>query len=140
MDYSFGGHNGVDWYDTMIGVSFLYVHDDGQVFAKSLPLAQNTDLKTAILATDWLTLPEFSTIKIWLDGIKDDTLPSQKAWYIGVWSVKKPLNYLLQDGDRVEFYRPLSDDPMKKRQSKVSIAKKKQAQIKSMPKPKNGAN
>lgn len=135
MDYSNCGGGGIGGDIFVITVSFLYVHTDGQVFAKSLTIPKNTSLKSAILASDWLNLPEFVAIKTWLDDTDEDTTPNQKAWYVGVWSVKKPLNYLLQEGDRVEFYRPLSDDPMKKRQSKVLIAKKKQAQINSIPKP-----
>lgn len=140
MGDSAGSRGSFDWNGIVISVSFLYVHDNGQVFSKSLTLSANTDLKTAIFAADWLLLPEFNAIKSWLDGVTNDTLPNQKAWYVGVWSVKKPLNYVLQEGDRVEFYRPLSDDPMKQRQSKVQIAKKKQAQIDSIPKSKNNKN
>lgn len=134
MGYSYCGGCGVDWDCTVISVSLLYVHNDGQVFQKSLSLTKNSPLKSAIIASGWLDLPEFNAIKQWLDGVDDNTKPNAKAWYVGVFSVKKSLDYPLQDGDRVEFYRPLTDDPMKKRQSKVQIAKKKQAQLDSMPK------
>ena len=136
MGDSFGDCDGDGWNCVVITVSLLYVHNDGQVFQKSLSLTKNSPLKSAILASGWLDLPEFSAIKQWLDGTDEETSPNAKAWYVGVFSVKKPLNYPLQAGDRVEFYRPLADDPMKKRQSKVLIAKKKQARLDSMPKTK----
>lgn len=117
----------------VIEVAFLYVDEMGQVYHKSLLLAENTPLRQAIIATGWLDLPVFAHIRTWLEGVNDGDLPNQKAWYVGVFSVKKPLDYLVKQGDRVEFYRPLCQDPMKKRQTKVLIAKKKQAQLDSVP-------
>lgn len=113
----------------MITVDFLYVDDEGQTYRQSLLFDKDICLGDAIDLTGWLDLPKFNPIKIWFDGVDDKTPIDQKAWYVGVFSVKKPLNYLLQDGDRVEFYRPLPDDPMKKRKDGIKNAKKKKARL-----------
>jgi putative ubiquitin-RnfH superfamily antitoxin RatB of RatAB toxin-antitoxin module len=34
---------------------------------------------------------------------------------VGVFSKIQPMNYVLQANDRIEIYRPLTEDPMKKR-------------------------
>lgn len=119
------GGCGVGWASVVIFVSFLYVDENAQVYQQTLSLAPNTSLRQAIAQTNWLDLPAFGAIKAWLDDTPDDALPNQRAWYVGVFSLKKPLNYTLKDGDRVEFYRPLPKDPMKQRQTKVLIERKK---------------
>lgn len=116
---------GVGWAGIVITVSFLYVDSDGQVYTRSLELAPNTPLRQAINQSGLLDLPAFGEIKAWLDDTPDDAIPNQRGWYAGVFSLKKPLNYELKDGDRVEFYRPLPKDPMKQRQTKVLIERKK---------------
>lgn len=124
------GGSGVGWASVVIFVSFLYVDSDGKVYTSSLEIAPNTPLRQAINQSGLLDLPAFGAIKAWLDDTPDDALPNQRAWYVGVFSLKKPLNYTLKNGDRVEFYRPLTHDPMKQRQTKVSVERKKQRQLK----------
>lgn len=76
------------------------------------------------MASGFLLLPEFSDFKAWFfDNL--DTLVSQKVWYVGIFSQKKPLSASLQDGDRIEIYRPLPFDPMASRKQKVLAKKQK---------------
>ena len=39
---------------------------------------------------------------------------------IGVWGKVRPSHYVLRDGDRVEFYRPLKADPKQARRARVA--------------------
>jgi len=52
-----------------------------------------------------------------LRDMKDDQLT------LGIYSQKVPLDYLLQEGDRVEIYRPLTADPKEVRRQLALIGK-----------------
>lgn len=108
-------------------ISVAYVHTDGRSFYQSLDLPDGASVRSALDACGWLALPEFAEFNAWLMGVGADELPNHKAWFVGVFSQKKPLNHSLQNGDRVEIYRPLTADAMNNRQSKVKIAKKQTA-------------
>lgn len=43
---------------------------------------------------------------------------------VGIFSQVKPLDYLVQEGDRIEIYRPLIADPKVVRRKKAEDAKK----------------
>ena len=45
-------------------------------------------------------------------------LDLQKATF-GVFSLPRPLDYVLRDGDRVEIYRPLIADPKEMRRQRA---------------------
>ena len=38
---------------------------------------------------------------------------------VGVWGKVKPAHYILRQGDRLEFYRPLKADPKQARRARV---------------------
>ena len=38
---------------------------------------------------------------------------------IGVWGKVRPPHYVLRDGDRLEFYRPLKADPKQARRTRI---------------------
>ena len=69
------------------------------------------------IVTRTLTLPEGSTVSEALKVASTDTELSQalasipKPWAVGIWNKKAPLSRVLQTGDRLEFYRPLTVDP-----------------------------
>jgi putative ubiquitin-RnfH superfamily antitoxin RatB of RatAB toxin-antitoxin module len=53
---------------------------------------------------------------------------------VGIFSTLQSLDYVLQDGDRIEIYRPLFDDPKEIRRRRaeitpVGIAKKWRAKV-----------
>ncbi len=43
---------------------------------------------------------------------------------VGIFSQVKPLNHVVQNGDRIEIYRPLIADPKEVRRKKAEAAKK----------------
>lgn len=51
----------------------------------------------------------------------------QQDLLIGIWGKRTNLQYVLQNHDRVEIYRPLIIDPKQARQIKVLRERKKQA-------------
>lgn len=71
-------------------IELVWVDAQGQVQERSLQLAQGATLAQA-LETQALCLQ------------------AQQA--CGVWGRVKPLDHVLQDGDRVELYQPLKVDP-----------------------------
>jgi putative ubiquitin-RnfH superfamily antitoxin RatB of RatAB toxin-antitoxin module len=42
---------------------------------------------------------------------------------IGIWGKVKPPHYVLRQGDRLEFYRPLKADPKQARRARVERRK-----------------
>jgi len=44
---------------------------------------------------------------------------------VGIFSIKKERNYQLQEGDRLELYRPLIIDPKERRRQRAEIARLK---------------
>lgn len=108
----------------IVSVSVIYVSQTGKLYHKILPFCQEMSVQSAIMASGFLLLPEFSDFKAWFfDNL--DTPVSQKVWYVGIFSQKKPLSASLQDGDRIEIYRPLPFDPMASRKQKVLAKKQK---------------
>lgn len=101
-------------------VSVVYVGADGAVFAQALEVGQGCTILQAIESSKiFETLgDELSKFHTWLHSTDPSTPPNHKAWFVGVFSVKKSLNYEVQDGDRIEIYRPLVADPMKQRKLK----------------------
>lgn len=104
----------------MITVSVAYVGASGTAFIKALRLTAGSTIAQAIEVSGIFEVvgDELNDFRHWLTTTAPDTTPNHKAWFVGVFSVKKPLNTELQDGDRVEIYRPLTADPMKQRKIK----------------------
>ncbi|MCF6264854.1 MAG: RnfH family protein [Xanthomonadales bacterium] len=88
-------------------VEIAYARPDKQLI-RSLEVSQGTALDDAIR----------------LSGIVED-FPEIRwnAKNVGVFSQKKPLNYVLQENDRIEIYRPLIIDPMEARRLKAEKQK-----------------
>ncbi|MDO4426955.1 MAG: RnfH family protein [Moraxella sp.] len=116
---------------TEILVSLVYVHDDGALYQMSLSLPDGSTALDAITASSWLDLPDFQAFKTWLSAKEPTEKPTHKAWYLGIFSQKIPLDHPLKTGDRLEIYRPLALDPMKKRQGTVAAAAKAKARLRS---------
>ncbi|MCF6264266.1 MAG: RnfH family protein [Xanthomonadales bacterium] len=88
-------------------VEIAYARPDKQLI-RSLEVSQGTTLAEAI---------ELSGIVEDFPEIRWDTKN------VGVFSQKKPLNYVLQENDRIEIYRPLIIDPMEARRLKAEKQK-----------------
>lgn len=116
---------------TDILVSLVYVHDDGTLYQMPLSLPDGSTVLDALGASHWLDLPDFQAVKAWLSTKQPAEKPTHKAWYVGIFSQKVPLDHPLKTGDRLEIYRPLSLDPMKKRQGTVAAAVKAKARLRS---------
>lgn len=99
---------------TQIAVSLGFVDEDGRQLYRELSVAAGTSIYQLLMAND--DLPPW--LMDWCRTHPEDT-PNHTAWFVGIYSQKKPLNTILQDGDRVEIYRPLNLDPMAKRKSKA---------------------
>jgi putative ubiquitin-RnfH superfamily antitoxin RatB of RatAB toxin-antitoxin module len=46
-------------------------------------------------------------------------LHGERAVATGVWGKVRPQHYLLREGDRIEFYRPLQADPKQARRARI---------------------
>lgn len=88
-------------------VEIAYARPDKQLI-RSLEVSQGTTLNEAI---------ELSAI------VEDFPEIYWDAENVGVFSQKKPLNYVLQENDRIEIYRPLIIDPMEARRLKAEKQK-----------------
>lgn len=116
-------------------ITVAYVSKTGDLFLEELTLLESCTIFQALLHSSIFNRlgDELTEFNHWLHTTTPDTPPHHKRWFVGVFSQKKPLNYLLQNGDRLEIYRPLTLDPMKTRQTKVNRAKKEQARLRSIP-------
>lgn len=99
-----------------IRVSIAYADTQGQYY-KEIQVDDGATLHQAIVVSDLLKLSSLRHFSDWcLDNLTAD--PNHKAWYVGIYSVKKRLDTVLSDGDRIEIYRPLSHDPMARRKGR----------------------
>lgn len=117
-----------------MNVVVAYVDTKGKTHLKSLNLETPCTLNYAIYLSGLLDElgMELAPVKEWLDSTPPDTTPNHKAWFVGIFSQKKPLDHPLKDGDRVEIYRPLTLDPMNSRQNKVKLARKQQNRLNNL--------
>lgn len=86
-----------------ISVTVLYSPAPREIFETTLDLPQGASLGDALQA---------SGVLVQFPGI----VQAQAA--VGVWGRKARLEQALQDGDRVEIYRPLTADPMEARRTR----------------------
>lgn len=100
-----------------ITISVAYAPSVGEPFYQELTVEVGTTLLGAIHQSGVLSVPELSGFDRWLSD-NADSEPNHKAWYVGIYSIKKRLDAILQEGDRVEIYRPLVAEPMARRKSK----------------------
>ncbi|NMP26023.1 RnfH family protein [Rahnella sp. SAP-1] len=91
-----------------VSVEVVYALPDRQ-YLKTVRLAQGSSVEQAIVASGLLELrPEID-------------LKSNK---VGIYSRPAKLNDLVNDGDRVEIYRPLIADPKELRRLRAERSKK----------------
>lgn len=66
------------------------------------------------------------------DAIESSKLVARRpeltnALDVGIWGRRCPLDQVVEDGDRVEIYRPLSIDPKEGRRLRADLKRKQQA-------------
>lgn len=80
-----------------ISVTLAYSPAPREVVEKVLVLPANSQVQDALLSVSvFANLAEFTT---------------DEKYALGIWGKKTTLNHVLQDGDRLELYRPLKVDP-----------------------------
>lgn len=101
-----------------IDVAIAYVASDGNQIYQEISLPVGTSIFQALMSfQETLSDNQMASFFQWCVDNQDHD-PNHKAWYVGIYSQKKRLDTVLSDGDRVEIYRPLSDDPMMKRKAR----------------------
>ena len=90
--------------DKNLNIEVIYALKD-QVYVKELSVSEGCTINAAI---------EQSGI---LDECQDINLQSNK---VGIFSQLKELDTLVQDGDRIEIYRPLIADPKEARRRRAA--------------------
>lgn len=107
----------------VINISLAYSERDKQYY-EEMKLPQGVTIHEALVLSGWLDLPHLSEFRAWcMNNMNTD--PEHRAWHVGIYSQKKRLDTVLLEGDRIEIYRPLSDDPMARRKSKSKVRLKK---------------
>jgi putative ubiquitin-RnfH superfamily antitoxin RatB of RatAB toxin-antitoxin module len=86
-----------------IHITLVYSPAPREVFETIFSLVQGASLEDAVRASGALT--RFPDIQL-----------AEAA--LGVWGRKAQLGQVLEDGDRVEIYRPLTADPMEARRTR----------------------
>lgn len=90
----------------MVNLEVVYVDELGQTFHQRLSLEQG--------ATIALALEESELFQ---------KHPETRQMPVGIFGKQAALETVLQEGDRVEIYRPLSLDPKEKRRKLATIKK-----------------
>ena len=111
----------------MIDIAIAYVDEQGQQHYQELSVPAGTTIINALRSSGVLNLPNLPNLAkftTWCnEHLSCDT--NHKAWYVGIYSQKVRLDTVLNAGDRIEIYRPLTIDPMAKRKSKSKVKLKK---------------
>lgn len=108
----------------MIEIALVYAHDDGGQKYAEFAVPSDTTIMQALELSGWLMQAELADFAAWCQQNLAQE-PIHRAWFVGVYSEKKRLDYVLKDGDRIEIYRPLSADPMSRRKAKSTKKVKK---------------
>ena len=82
----------------MVKVELIFIDEKQQIFHKPYSLPQGSSV------SQLLSLANISL---------------KKDYAVGIYSKKVSLDKVLQDGDRVEIYRPLVEDPKDKRRKRA---------------------
>ena len=96
-----------------ITISIAYADDERQHYGE-YQVPQGSTIYQVLAYVDWLGLADFAE---WC-RVHQHSEPIQRMWYVGIYSQKKRLDTVLTQGDRIEIYRPLNDDPMARRKSR----------------------
>lgn len=100
-----------------ITVSVVYAGSHTQ-YHQELQVAQGSTIAAVIAQSGYLSLAELAWFVEWYHANQHSD-PNHKAWYVGIYSVKKRLDHSVEAGDRIEIYRPLIYDPMMRRKTKA---------------------
>lgn len=96
----------VDNRATIIQIEVVFAADSVTQLRENLVVPVGTTVKQAIAKLDWLSrYPQLHTCKV------------------GIFSKKVTWDTPLKTGDRIELYRQLTIDPMRKRQLKMQRSK-----------------
>lgn len=105
-----------------IAVSIVYASSSAQHY-QELQVACDSTIADVIEQSGYLSFVDLAWFVDWYHANQDSD-PNHKAWYVGIYSVKKRLDTIVQADDRIEIYRPLIYDPMTRRKSKSKPIKK----------------
>lgn len=108
----------------MIAIALAYAHDDGSQKYAEFDVPPRTTIMQALELSGWLKMSELADFAHWCRQNHDQN-PVHRAWFVGVFSEKKRLDSVLNDGDRIEIYRALTADPMSRRKAKTKKKVKK---------------
>lgn len=98
-------------------ISLAYASSATQSLYLEMEVAEGTTLLQALQQSGWLQ--QYPDLQQWCDEHAQDEQINNKTWAVGVFSQKKLLSYVLQAHDRIEIYRPLTIDPMRKRKKRA---------------------
>lgn len=95
-----------------IGITLVYAPQPCTVLEKTLRLAAGSTVRDALLASGWSSRPEVREL------IEKGHSAAQLT--CGIWNKPCALEQVLQDGDRLELYRPLLVDPKHARRERFA--------------------
>lgn len=98
-------------------ISLAYAQSATQSVYLEMEVTEGTTLLQALELAGWLQ--QYPALKQWCQEHLLDQKINHKSWCVGVFSQKKPLSYILKAHDRIEIYRPLTIDPMRKRKKRA---------------------
>ena len=98
-------------------ISLAYAPSATQSLYLEMEVAEGTTLLQALQQSGWLQ--QYPDLQQWCDEHAQDEQINNKTWAVGVFSQKKLLSYVIQAHDRIEIYRPLTIDPMRKRKKRA---------------------
>ena len=101
----------------MIDITLAYAPTPDQQYYQQMRVCDGSTILEVLQLSGWLE--RFAELASWCAQVGDQDTPSAKAWHIGVFSQKQPLNYVLKAQDRVEVYRSLKLDPMGNRKKRA---------------------
>lgn len=103
--------------EPLLPISLAYAPSSTQNVYEELKVTEGTTLLQALQQVGWLQC--YPELKQWCEAHAAEEQINHKSWYVGVFSQKKLLSYVLKAHDRVEVYRPLTVDPMRKRKNRA---------------------
>ncbi len=93
-------------------ITLVYAPQPCTVLEKTLHLATGSTVRDALLGTGWNDRPEVHEL------IEKGNASAKLT--CGIWNKPSALEQVLQDGDRVELYRPLLVDPKHARRERFA--------------------
>lgn len=106
-----------------INISLVYAPNVTEQDYIEISVPSGSTIYQALNLAGWLE--KYPEISQWCEQVITSetglaTKVSNRQWHVGIYSQKKPLNYQLHNNDRIELYRPLTVDPMKRRKRKAT--------------------